>query len=135
MTDLFGPVCPCCGQPAPEQARTPFAEFWDIWPDKRAKEPARKGWDKLTPQEQAMAKDRAAAWFRKWRKEYPTASPIMAATYLNQQRFLDDGVAGQGASLDDTMATLRRGLEHSSYVVQDHSRRMLDKLEQGGLKL
>jgi hypothetical protein len=73
----------------PEQPQTDFGAFWDKWPDKRAKEVARKAWGKLTAAEQAIASDRAKAWFNEWRKRNPHASPIMASTYLNQRRFYD----------------------------------------------
>lgn len=94
MTDLFGPVCPCCGQPMPDKIEArPFDAFWKLWPDKRGREVARKAWGRLAPAERQTAIQRCEAWCREWRKRNPEASHIMAATYLNQRRFLDDVAA------------------------------------------
>lgn len=91
MTDLFGPTCPCCGQPMPEQIEArPFEAFWRHWPDKRGKATAEAAWRKLTPAERQIACQRVEAWCKEWRKRNPQASHIMAATFLNQRRFLDD---------------------------------------------
>ena len=113
MTDLFGPVCPCCGQPVQEAQRTPFDAFWQKWPDRRAKQPAEKAWGKLAPAEQKVALDRCEAWCREWRKRNPDASHIMASSYLNQRRFLDEGEtpkqADQGTVLEMWGKAIREG--------------------------
>lgn len=92
MSDLFGDVCPCCGQPMPEPEyqATLFDEFWVKWPDKRAKIPAVRAWEKLSSAEKKVAFDRCEAWCQEWREKNREASHIMAATYLNQRRFLDE---------------------------------------------
>lgn len=89
MPNLFGSVCPCCGQPALDIPPQPFNEFWSSWPDKRAKHPAQVAWSKLSAPEQKIAMERTEAWCREWRKRNADASHILAATYLNQRRFLD----------------------------------------------
>lgn len=91
MPDLFGDVCPCCGQSVQPAQSTPFDAFWQKWPDKRAKMPAEKAWRKLSPAERQVALERCEAWGRAWRKRNPDASHIMASSYLNQRRFLDEG--------------------------------------------
>lgn len=106
MSDLFGTVCPCCGQPAPEQRATPFNEFWAVWPDKRGKAPAHKAFNKLTAAEQQVATRRAKHWAIEWRKRNPEASHIMAGSYLTQRRFLDEGQAPKlsKGSMDEVQA-------------------------------
>ena len=94
MSDLFGPVCPCCGQQIRESIEPrPFDAFWKIWPDKRGREVARKAWGKLAPAERQIAIQRCELWCKQWRKRNPDASHIMAATFLHQRRFLDDVAA------------------------------------------
>lgn len=94
MGDLFGAVCPCCGQSMTNVQRQPFDAFWEVWPDRRAKRPAQIAWSKLAPAEQQVAIDRARDWCAAWRKANPDASHIMASTYLNQRRFADEVASG-----------------------------------------
>ena len=90
MADLFGAVCPCCGQAMPERIEhDTFETFWKKWPDKRGKDVALRAWKKLAAAEKKIAADRCEAWCHDWRKRNPQASHIMAATYLNQRRFMD----------------------------------------------
>lgn len=125
MSDLFGPVCPCCGQPMPDKQQSrPFDAFWTVWPDKRGKEPAQKAWKRLTPPERQVAVDRCEAWCRDWRKRNPEASHIMAATYLNQRRFLDMPETAKPATIEaldmqagwirERKAYLCKGIRHEA---------------------
>jgi hypothetical protein len=68
----------------------PFADFWDRWPNKVSKANAEKAWSKLSEQDRADAIGKLGPWFAWWRAAFPTASPIHAATYLNQGRWRDE---------------------------------------------
>lgn len=67
-----------------------FADFWSVWPSKKAKANAAKAWAKLSADDRTKAKDAAVAWFAKWRASSPSASPIHAASYLNGRRWEDE---------------------------------------------
>ncbi len=90
MNDLFPCTCPTCGQDIAPQSNTPFDKFWRDWPSKVGKAPARKAWYKMDKQDRHDATTAAGAWFTWWRKENPQASPIHAATYLNNRRWEDE---------------------------------------------
>jgi hypothetical protein len=68
----------------------PFADFWDKWPNKVSKANAEKAWSRLSEQDKADAIGKLGPWFAWWRAAFPTASPIHAATYLNQRRWRDE---------------------------------------------
>lgn len=68
----------------------PFAEFWNGWPNKRGKQPAEKAWQKLRPDDQALAIKAIGEWWTAWRRQYPNASPILPASWLNQKRWEDE---------------------------------------------
>lgn len=72
-----------------------FDDFWAVWPDKQAKATARKAFQKLKPNERALAIERTAEWCKDWRARNPQASHIHAATFLNQRRFMDMDEAKQ----------------------------------------
>lgn len=83
----------------------PFSEFWKIWPNRTAKAAAEKAWARLAEDDRAQAIAQTASWFERWRSAHPTASPIHAATFLNQKRWRDEfqpqlfgatGAAGPG---------------------------------------
>lgn len=66
-----------------------FENFWNVWPNKVAKDRARKAWKAMRPPEREAAAANAAAWFDGWRAQHPDASPIHPATYLNGRRWAD----------------------------------------------
>jgi hypothetical protein len=66
-----------------------FAEFWDRWPEKKARVSAEKAWARLPAEDRRVVIARCADWFRAWRRGNPQASPIHAATFLNQRRWQD----------------------------------------------
>ena len=68
----------------------PFDAFWAVWPNKSGKEPARKAWAKLNDDDRRKAQSFSASWFARWRQTYPTASPILPASYLNGRRWEDE---------------------------------------------
>lgn len=84
----------------------PFDDFWSIWPNKVAKVSAEKAWKKLCRDDQAQALEKTASWFSAWRNQYPTASPIHPATYLNSKRWEDQrgGPVGRDMSNRDFLA-------------------------------
>jgi hypothetical protein len=73
----------------PKENGVSFAEFWDRWPEKKAKVSAEKAWARLPAEDRRVASARCADWFRAWRRGNPQASPIHAATFLNQRRWQD----------------------------------------------
>lgn len=67
-----------------------FAEFWEIWPRKVSRKPAKAKWEKLSEAEQkaAMADVAKRNRFKAWspdKKKIPHAQ-----TYLNQERWADE---------------------------------------------
>ncbi len=73
-----------------------FDDFWDIWPNKTGKEPARKAWKRLSADDRREATRSAQSWFSAWRAGNPHASAIHPASYLNQKRWEDE--QGQAAA-------------------------------------
>lgn len=72
----------------------PFEEFWKAYPKKKAKEAARKAWDKLKPDE-ALGKAIIKAVMNEcnskdWKKDGGKYIPY-PATYLNGKRWEDEG--------------------------------------------
>lgn len=72
------------------QEKISFEEFWQIWPDRRAKPPAMTAWVKLSRDDQKRCLEVTQSWCSDWRRKHPEASHIMAASYLNQRRFEDE---------------------------------------------
>jgi len=70
-----------------------FDEFWKVWPNKSSKPAARRAWKKLSRADQKTVIGCAASWFKAWRKQNPDCSPILPASFLNGERWLDEGVA------------------------------------------
>lgn len=68
-----------------------FSQFWEVWPNRNAKARAEKAWKKLTPSQRQEATDSAKAWYAAWRQQYPTASDMLPASYLNGRRWEDEG--------------------------------------------
>lgn len=73
----------------PKENAPSFAEFWDRWPEKKARVSAEKAWARLPAEDRRVVIARCADWFRAWRRGNPQASPIHAATFLNQRRWQD----------------------------------------------
>jgi uncharacterized protein YdaU (DUF1376 family) len=67
-----------------------FDEFWQVWPVKKGKAPAEKAWAKMRQGDRSEAIAKAADWFAQWRRQYPDASPILPATFLNGRRWEDE---------------------------------------------
>lgn len=75
------------GKPKP----CPFSDFWGHWPNKVAKQAAEKSWKRLKLDDQREALDAVRnGWFDRWRLSQPTAQPIHATTFLNQERWRDE---------------------------------------------
>ncbi len=71
-----------------------FSEFWKVWPNKTAKQAARKAWDKLSAEDrESVIGACKAGWFSSWRKKHPDANPIHPASFLNGRRWEDEGEA------------------------------------------
>jgi hypothetical protein len=73
----------------PKENAPSFAEFWDRWPEKKARASAEKAWARLPAKDRRVVIARCADWFRAWRRGNPQASPIHAATFLNERRWQD----------------------------------------------
>lgn len=83
----------------------PFDEFWSAYPKKKAKEAARKAWNKLKPDEtlgkaiiQAVIEN---AKTKDWLKENGKYIPY-PATYLNGKRWEDERNESNGQNTGDT---------------------------------
>ena len=67
-----------------------FDEFWEVWPDKRAKQKARTAWRKLSIENKRLAFSAVRdGWFNRWRDENPDANAIHASSFLNAKRWED----------------------------------------------
>lgn len=84
----------------------PFDDFWDAWPNKKAKKDAMKAWAKLNPDEQLaktiMAAVREQSRWPEWNREGGRFIP-RAATWLNGARWEDEPEprsAGQSLDLE-----------------------------------
>lgn len=68
-----------------------FDEFWGPWPNKNAKEAARKAWAKLkAPDRDAAKRAVCDGWYQKWQAANPRLSPIHPASFLNGKRWTDE---------------------------------------------
>lgn len=89
----------------------PFDEFWKAYPKKKAKEDARKAWQKLKPDE-SLAKIiikaiEQAKETSDWKKDKGKYIPY-PATYLNGKRWEDEGNDTDGGNENNT-PTVRYG--------------------------
>lgn len=75
---------------SPKVVGLPFSAFWEVWPSKKSKHTAERAWKKLGPDDRVQVVAHAANWFSAWQASHPTASPILAATFLNNRRWEDD---------------------------------------------
>jgi hypothetical protein len=85
------PIVPPPGDVCVTSDKTPFEEFWKIVWAKTNKAGAERAWKKLSEENRRKAIGLAAQFFRKWRADYPHASPIHPSTYLNNRRWEDLG--------------------------------------------
>ncbi len=67
-----------------------FDAFWAVWPNKSGKADAKAAFAKMSDEDRADATRHAARWFTDWRKKYPTASPILPASFLRKRRWEDE---------------------------------------------
>lgn len=68
-----------------------FDAFWEIWPNKTAKDRARKAWGAMSVENKRAAFSAVrAGWFEKWRASKPDANPIHPASFLNGKRWQDE---------------------------------------------
>ena len=67
-----------------------FDDFWQVVPNKLAKQAAKKAWGKLSIEDKRAAYSAAkAGWFSDWQDRYPDANPLHPASYLNGKRWED----------------------------------------------
>lgn len=126
MDDLFENCCPHCKRPYEQTPPAPdFAAFWAACPYKIGKASAEKAWRKLRPVDRADALARVVAFYAWFAKQYPTASTMHPATYLNGKRWNDEPVSGASAvTQDDTRAAIIKGMQSNIQSVRDHSERL-----------
>jgi len=74
-----------------------FLKFWDAYPNKSSKAKANESWLKIKPSiEQVLSTLSWQVKTSKWLEKNGEFIP-MASTYINQQRWLDEKSAGNGA--------------------------------------
>ena len=100
-----------------------FDDFWKRWPNKVAKQQAKTAWKRLSQKDREAAHAAVNHWTEKWRKQYPTASPIHAATFLNKRRW-EDYDSAPVAKIDN--AQLERMLNSPSPAVRAAAEKMRD---------
>lgn len=115
-------------EPSAPAARVSFPEFWKVWPNKVGKHNAERAWKKLTSGDRERALSLAASFFAKWRAANASASPIHAATYLNQKRWTDyePEVA---ASAEDRDAQIAKMLASPIAAVREAAQKMQEAAE------
>ena len=88
-----------------------FAEFWNLYPRKEAKERALKAWRKLKADVALIATILADVKTRAW----PADSQFVpyASTYLNGRRWEDEAVSNNGAAPSRTAEDYERYLEEA----------------------
>jgi hypothetical protein len=129
MSDLFNENCPCCGRPYERQERADFKAFWAAVPRKIAKPAAEKAWRKLTAADRDAATEAVARFYRWFEREYPTASALHPATYLNNRRWEDDAIAPKSvAASTGAMDSLRRALDSKIPAVREHAESVMRRM-------
>jgi len=127
MDDLFGDgTCQCCGRKYDNEPPG-FVEFWQKVPHKIAKANAEKAWKKLTPSDRVQAADNVTGFYAMFARLYPTASPLHVATYLNNRRWMDEGISPTSDGVD-VHAAIRAGLSSTIPAVKAHAQRMAERL-------
>jgi hypothetical protein len=90
---------------------TPFERFWEIYPRKEGKTPARKSFEKISPDDQLLAKILAAVENRKktpqWQKDGGQFIPL-PATWLNQERWTDETEIKNKPVIDQQVVLAKR---------------------------
>lgn len=96
--------------PAALQSR--FDRFWLAYPRRKGKGAAARAWKKINPTEVLLAKILLAVTRDKaspeWRKDAGQFIPH-PATWLNQERWLDDASGSDGGGYDDSVAGVIAG--------------------------
>ena len=82
---------------SPKVVGLSFSAFWDVWPNKTAKQAAERQWKKLSPDDREAAVASAPSWFSAWRNSHPEASPIHPGTYLYNKRWKDEAFISRQA--------------------------------------
>lgn len=77
-----------------------FDAFWEIWPNRVAKQAAKRAWSGLSEANRTAALEHLrGGWFERWRASKPQASPIHPATFLNGKRWEDSFAHSQLAAI------------------------------------
>lgn len=83
--------------PADADVSDSFLKFWDLYPRKVDKGPARKRWDKMTHTQQKLAIEDIRTRYEGCDRQFiPYPS-----TYLNKERYLDERPPGASGDIDD----------------------------------
>lgn len=102
-----------------------FSQFWEVWPNRNAKARAEKAWKKLNPSQRQEAIESAKDWYAAWRKQYPTASDMLPASYLNGRRWEDEGWQKTGAVDSAKRAAMIEEMKASPVpAIREQARRM-----------
>lgn len=72
-----------------------FADFWNSWPNQVAEVSAERAWKKVPVEDRPTVIAAAGPWFAWWRREYPDAKKISAATFLIGRRWNDKGFSAK----------------------------------------
>lgn len=73
----------------PQGGQVAFDEFWSVVWIKKGRAASERAWKRMSDKNRRLAIDSAKRFWSKWRDEYPDASPIHPATYLNGRRWED----------------------------------------------
>lgn len=106
-SDLVGEPCSMPPKANSNKAEG-FDQFWEVWPNKNAKQSAEKAWKKLSLEDRRLACSAVRdGWYQKWRRSWPNASDILPSTFINGKRWNDQfGISG-GASSRPTVGDRR----------------------------
>lgn len=129
MTDLFKQCCPTCGRAYEEEVTAPgFSAFWQMVPNKVGRAAAEKAWKKLTSGDRVLASERVKVFYEWFRKEYPTASLLHPATYLNGKRWEDvENTSTSNQPSQSDVEAIRRGAKSSVPVVREAAIKAAEK--------
>lgn len=102
-----------------------FSDFWEVWPNRNAKDRALKAWKKLSPSQRQLATDGAKDWYAAWRKQHPTASDMLPASFLNGKRWEDEGWQKSGNVDQAKRAAMIEEMKQSPVpAIREQARRM-----------
>jgi hypothetical protein len=83
-------------EPKPEDAPTPFEQFWELYPRKVGKGEALKLWTKINPSPELVERILDSVWDHRawpdWRKDRGAFIPH-PSTFLSQERWEDEPIA------------------------------------------